>query len=87
MLVPGTPLVIGRDPSRCTVAFPIDTSGVSGAHCSVAWDGTAFTVADLGSSYGTFVDGAKVEGTPKDARAGAVVTLGSDENAFRLTVG
>lgn len=51
-------LVIGRS-SACGLQFPEGTPGVSGNHCVVEYDGATgdFIVTDIGSSYGTFVNG------------------------------
>ncbi len=81
----GQPLVIGRDPGRCQVVYPKDTSGVSGVHCTVTFDGKQVLVADNGSSYGTFVGGVKVEpGKPAVIHRGQEMTFGSAKNAAEL---
>ncbi len=81
----GTPVVIGRDPSRCQVVYPKNTSGVSSVHCTITFDGTQVLVADNGSSYGTFVGGQKVEpGKPVVMHRGQEVTFGSDKNGAEL---
>lgn len=51
-------LVIGRS-SACGLQFPEGTPGVSGNHCVVEYDAVTgdFIVTDIGSSYGTFVNG------------------------------
>lgn len=51
-------LVIGRS-SACGLQFPDGTPGVSGNHCVVEYDAATgdFIVTDIGSSYGTFVNG------------------------------
>jgi serine phosphatase RsbU (regulator of sigma subunit) len=51
------PLVLGRDPSR---PFFLPDADVSRSHCSLRLDGDAVLVKDLGSTNGTFVDGARV---------------------------
>jgi S1-C subfamily serine protease len=55
--LPAHPIVIGRDPRVCHVAFPEEAKDVSRRHASVAWDpsrGVA-VVQDAGSSLGTFL--------------------------------
>lgn len=84
---PGQRVVVGRD-SDCNV-----TTGdrlVSGKHCLFEHDGTTWTIRDLDSSRGTFIDGKRVTGTQPvagvfwtslgDAQAGSqmrVVTKGT----------
>ena len=81
----GAPVVIGRDPNRCQVVYPKDTAGVSSVHCTITYDGNEVTVADNGSSYGTFVGGQKVEpGRPMVMHRGQEVTFGSDKNSAEL---
>ncbi|MCA8959975.1 MAG: SpoIIE family protein phosphatase [Planctomycetes bacterium] len=41
----------------------LDDPSVSGRHCRIRRDGPALTVADLGSTNGTFIGGTRVEGT------------------------
>ena len=81
----GTPVVIGRDPSRCQVVYPKDTQGVSSVHCTITFDGTQVLVADNGSSYGTYIGGQKVEpGKPMVMHRGQEVTFGSNKNGAEL---
>ena len=81
----GVPVVIGRDPNRCQIVYPKDTAGVSGVHCTITYDGNEVTVADNGSSYGTFVGGTKVEpGKPMVMHRGQEVTFGSEKNSAEL---
>ncbi len=81
----GTPVVIGRDPKRCQIVYPKDAAGVSSVHCTIMYDGNQVTVADNGSSYGTFVGGQKVEpGKPVVMHRGQEVTFGSDNNSAAL---
>ncbi|MFF2778326.1 FHA domain-containing protein [Streptomyces sp. NPDC058052] len=64
---------------------PLDDPDVSRAHCTVtvAGDGRV-TVADLGSTNGTTLDGAPVGDRPVRLRPGALLRLG--ESTLRLTV-
>jgi DNA-binding NtrC family response regulator len=71
-LAAGVPVVIGRAwPADAVVSDP----RLSRQHARVLWDGEAVTVEDLGSTNGTFLDGAPVQ----RARFTAAdeVTLGS----------
>ncbi|MGN0746489.1 MAG: trypsin-like peptidase domain-containing protein [Aristaeellaceae bacterium] len=81
----GTPVLIGRDPSKCTVIYPKDTAGVSGIHCTITFDGKNVIVADNGSSYGTFVGGSRVEpGRPVEVHRGQEITFGSGSQSAVL---
>lgn len=74
------PLEIGRDSSGLVILDPL----VSRQHVRIdpSPDGTV-VVADLGSSNGTFVDGALVEG-PVIAHAGSRITFGEVEVVVTL---
>jgi S1-C subfamily serine protease len=58
-------LIIGRDAAKCTVAFPVDSAGISGVHCEIYLEGSTAYLRDLGSSYGTFLS----NGTKLPAKA------------------
>lgn len=77
---------IGRDPSKCAIAFPVNTQGVSGIHCEVAFDGAVCYVKDLNSSFGTFtVDGKKLTpNVPQILQSGEKFYLASPENTFEV---
>lgn len=75
-------LVIGRS-SACGLQFPEGTPGVSGNHCVVEYDaGTGdFIVTDIGSSYGTFVNGERlVPHVPKRLLPRDRMALGNQDN-------
>lgn len=75
-------LTIGRE-AGCAVLFPDKTPGVSRRHARISLTGSALTVTDLGSSWGTFVRGARLApNTPVTLTSGASFYLGSTENAF-----
>jgi hypothetical protein len=81
----GSPVVIGRDPNKCQVIYPKDAPGISGVHCTISFDGNEVTVADNGSTYGTYVGGTKVEpGRPAVMHRGQEVTFGSNKNGAEL---
>src|SRR5437867_2685995 len=73
----GTPLVVGRAP---TSDIPIIDPTISRRHAEMQANGDAVQVRDLGSSNGTFVNGAKVE--TASVGSGDTVTFG--KVAFRL---
>ncbi len=77
---------VGRDSSRCGIAFPVNTQGVSGVHCEISFVGGACYVKDLGSSYGTFtMDGKKLNpNVPQILKSGDKFYLASPENTFEV---
>ncbi len=77
---------VGRDSSQCAIAFPVNTQGVSGVHCEVAFDGSVCYVKDLNSRYGTFtIDGKKLSpNVPQILQSGEKFYLASPENTFEV---
>jgi putative serine protease PepD len=75
-------VVVGRDPG-CDVVC--DSDLVSRQHLVFTSNGHGWTMEDLGSSRGTFVDGRKLR-RPRAARGGFVVMLGGDDAGERLQV-
>lgn len=77
---------VGRDASKCAIAFPVNTQGVSGVHCEIAFDGAVCYVKDLNSSYGTFtMDGKKLTpNVPQILKSGDKFYLASPENTFEI---
>src|SRR5262249_27764284 len=65
--------VIGRSPENA-VALP--DSSLSRQHARILRDGLKFTIEDLGSTNGTFVDGERVNGT-QPLEDGARIYLGA----------
>lgn len=57
-LQPPGPLVLGRSDG---VDLPIDADVVSSFHCELSADDRGWTVRDLGSTNGTFLDGVRIE--------------------------
>lgn len=79
-------LVIGRDGNRCSLVYPADTKGISGAHCALWYREGRLTVTDLGSTYGTAVNGKKLSpNTPCPVSVGDRIFLGSDNEGFQIT--
>lgn len=80
-------ILIGRS-KECTIVFKEGTPGVSGRHCSLAWDASSrdFVLTDLKSTYGTYLqNGQRLNaGVPYHLRAGECFYLG--ENANMLSV-
>ncbi len=80
-----SPIVIGRDASRCTLVFSADTAGVSSVHCEIrpAANGQAILI-DRGSSFGTMVGGVRrvPSGQQVTVSPGTIISLGSDQQRF-----
>lgn len=87
VLVKSVPMMIGRDPS-CSIIYRKDTPGVSGVHCSVAFDPATedFIVIDLKSTYGTFlINGHKLNpNVGYRMRSGDSFYLGDPGNVLRV---
>lgn len=75
-------LLIGRGAS-CSLR--LDDRAVSSEHASLAWAGGGWTLRDLGSSNGTFVDGKRIDaGTPTKLTKGATVSFGRSDGGYVL---
>lgn len=78
---------IGRDPARNDLVFPSGTAGVSGAHCELLLQGGRVSIRDLGSSYGTFVNGNRLRPDQLcELRPGDRVNVGSGHEEFQITL-
>lgn len=74
---------LGRDPARCVVVYPSGTPGVSAMHCQLINQGGSWAVMDMGSTYGTFVNGRKLQPSmPCPLRPGDSFYLGQPDNTF-----
>jgi len=79
----GDVAVIGRDP-RCEVPLHnTEDSLASARHLEVKREGARFTVRDLGSTNGTFIDGVRLE-APISVVAGTEVECGPKGPLFRI---
>ncbi len=79
-------LRLGRLPDKNDLVFPADTTGVSGVHCVVRLTSAGATLTDLGSSFGTFLNGSQ-KLTPHQSvelKLGDTFSLGSQRQKFRL---
>ncbi|MGW0859430.1 FHA domain-containing protein [Streptomyces sp. NPDC002690] len=82
-LLHGGQIRIGRS---ADADVPLDDPDVSRLHCAVTVSGDGrVTVADLGSTNGTSLDGAEIGTRPVPLSAGALLRLG--ESTLRLTTG
>ena len=79
-----TVLRIGRDPFECDIAFDKDRyTMVSRSHAELRWNDGKWWLIDLTSSYGTFVDGRRIE-APECIRAGNVLQFGENGPALKV---
>ena len=78
-------LRIGRNAGN-DIAFPEGTPGISGSHCMLIPQGNMVYLADLGSSYGTFLDnGSRLAPQEKHPlKKGDVFYLASRKQSFRI---
>ena len=79
-------LRLGRLPDQNDLVFPADTTGVSGVHCVVRLTSGGATLTDLGSSFGTFLNGQNKipPQQPNALKLGDTFALGSQRQTFRL---
>ena len=83
-LKPGTVCVLGSDVS-CNVQLS-GAQGVSRRHCSVKFDGKTVVVRDENSTYGTFIEGVKIEkGQTATWHRGQKLSLGSENESVKLS--
>lgn len=84
------PILIGRSKSDCTIVFQEGTPGISGRHCSLAWDAASgnFVLTDMKSTYGTFLQsGQKLNpGVPYYLKAGEAFYLGEIGNMLSVNL-
>ena len=81
---PGSRVVIGRDPSRSTLALSRYVN-VSGVHCCVEVGNGCLRVTDLNSTNGTYVNGTRLQpNQPVMLRAGDVLKLANDVCIFQI---
>ena len=82
----GRPLVLGRDPARCSAVYPSDTKGISGLHCQVSLSGNEVILMDCGSTYGTFLAGGQrlKANIPYKLQRGDTFYLAEPKNTFRV---
>lgn len=79
-------VVIGRDSSKCNVAYPVDQPGISGIHCQIIREGASVKLSDCNSTYGTFTyDGKKLEANVVAMlQNGSKFYLGNKDNTFEV---
>ena len=75
------PIVMGRDSAQCNLIFENATQGVSRAHCRIKLENGRIFLTDLGSSYGTIVNGTRklAANETVELRPGDRFTIGKNE--------
>ncbi len=82
----GVPVRIGVDPNANDLVFPPKTGGISRSHCVLLLQNGQLTIQDLGSTYGTIVDGQRLaKGVQVTLRMGSRIALGSEQQTFVIT--
>lgn len=77
-------LIIGRDPAG-DIVYPVSTEGISRNHCRIDLRGGKVVLTDLGSTYGTYVDGRKLNSHESTVLSqNMVFSLGSHEVQLAL---
>lgn len=79
-------ITFGRDVDNCNVIFPDTCAGVSRIQCQISYDkrSRAASIVDKFSSYGTTLNGAKLEiNRPMPLKNGDVIMFG-ENNVFKL---
>lgn len=82
----GQMLTIGRS-RECSLVMRDYVKGVSKKHCAIRYSAShgAYQVVDMGSTYGTYLNGRKIEPrTPKTLKRNDVIYLGSKRVGFRI---
>ena len=79
-------VLVGRDATKCNIVYPSGTKGVSRIQCQFTRNPQtgAISVQDNGSSYGTSVNGVKLQtGQIMYLNAGDVISFG-ENNVFKI---
>ncbi|HEX8369121.1 MAG TPA: FHA domain-containing protein [Pyrinomonadaceae bacterium] len=75
---------VGRDTSDCQIVFDNQQFPmVSRKHAELRWQNGQWLLADLGSSYGTFLNGQKIS-QPQAVQAGSAIQLGTNGPVLRV---
>lgn len=84
----GERIVIGRNPDKCSVCYPVNTNGISGVHCEIRRSGSSYEIMDCGSSYGTFLgSGQKLTpNVPVQITNGTYFYLGNRDEMFQFKI-
>lgn len=80
-LFPGQSLRIGRAPGNDVV---INDARVSRMHAGLEWNGSGFTLRDLDSANGTFVNSQRLAESARLLRDGDEITLGAQTLVYEI---
>ena len=72
---------VGRAP-RCELV--IARRAISGHHATIRWADGVWTLRDLGSRNGTFLNGRRLAGSPRDLAEGDRLTFGEGDEVWEL---
>lgn len=73
-------IYVGRNNPSCQISYPSGTPGVSKQHCCIEATPYGVQIVDMGSSYGTFVNGQIIQShTPTNIGTSALIYIGSDK--------
>ncbi|MFC5607794.1 FHA domain-containing protein [Variovorax soli] len=75
--ISGRMTTIGRNPTNSLV---VDRDRVSRKHAVIDWDGEQYTIIDIGSRNGTFVNGLRI--SQRLLRNGDTITVGDCDLRF-----
>lgn len=78
---------IGRDPAKNDFVYPAGTEGISSVHCVLVYQDGQLYLQDLGSTYGTFVNGGQRLAANQAVmlQPGDKFNLGSEKECFVIT--
>ena len=82
--IKNTQVFFGTD-SGCNLCYPMGTAGINEKHCEILVQNGHMYLADLGSTYGTYLNGVQLP--PKKGyllKTGDVFYLGSKGESFRI---
>jgi pSer/pThr/pTyr-binding forkhead associated (FHA) protein len=77
-------LIIGRE-DNCQLRYQGAVPGISRNHCSIQMTRQGWTVQDLNSTYGTYLNGRKLmPGAEQALSNGDTIALGSGQNIMQI---
>ncbi len=80
----GTSHLLGRFPHA---DIDLDNPFVSRRHAVIEYSDSGYSIQDLGSSNGTFVDGVRLDRGPKSLQGGEIIEFGKGHVIAKLSIG